>query len=88
MGIHSDDDIRVTGKIIRVERGDAYEEREDATFTIRPDSPEDYRRLLVHQVVAAFYRVKGVPLGFVLFDISQGGADAPLGRPGMAADWE
>jgi hypothetical protein len=43
-------------------------------------------RLLVHQIVAALDRVEGVPFGFVLLHIAQCGADAALGRAGVAAD--
>ena len=47
---------------------------------------QDLGRLLVDQIIAAFDRVEGVPLGFVLLHIAQGRADAPLGRAGMAAN--
>ncbi len=42
--------------------------------------------LLVDQVVAPLDGVEGVPLGLVLLHVAQGGADAALGRAGVAAD--
>ena len=46
---------------------------------------QDNRRFLIHQVVAAFDRVEGVPFGFVLFDVAQSSTDTALGRAGMTA---
>jgi hypothetical protein len=39
-----------------------------------------------HQIIAALDRVEGVPFGFVFLHVAQCGADAALGRAGMAAD--
>jgi hypothetical protein len=47
---------------------------------------QDHGRILVHEVVAAFDGVKGVPLGLVFLHVAKGGADAALGCSGMAAD--
>ena len=47
---------------------------------------QDMSGLLVDQVVAAFNRVKGVPLRLVLFDVAQCRTDAPLRGSSVAAD--
>jgi len=47
---------------------------------------QDERRALVDEIVAALDRVEGVPLGPVLFDIAQGGADPALGRSRVGAE--
>src|SRR5262249_58051211 len=44
---------------------------------------QDLYGILVAQVIAAFAGVEHVPFPIVVFDISQGGADSTLSRPGM-----
>ena len=47
---------------------------------------EDLHRVLVRQVVGAFDRVVCMPLGAILFEVSQGRADTTLSRPGVGAE--
>jgi hypothetical protein len=65
-------------------------ERQSAVFQIvdRLDGlfGKNVGRLLIDQIISAFDRVEGVPFGFVLLHVAQRGADAALGRAGMAAD--
>jgi hypothetical protein len=64
-------------------------ERQAAVFKVI-DSPDGIicqndSRILICQVVAAFDRIKGVPLGSVLFQIAQSSSDPALSRSGMGA---
>jgi hypothetical protein len=46
---------------------------------------EDEGRFLVRKIISAFDRVEGMPLGFIFFDVTQGGADSALSGAGVRA---